>query len=182
MTFQENAMKRMILMWSLLFIGLTAPTGAITADADVSAQDNTGSVADRLAIRELIESYNAAVIEKDAEKWIANWAEDGVWNLGGGNIEGKDRILESWLTIMAPYEHASVFAQPVFIQVKADEGIAQWHTNERLKLYSGDEMLAVGRYKDRYIRANGVWKIKQRDYSVVFTSARAAASSEQSQP
>ena len=34
----------------------------------VSAQENTGAVADRLAIRELIESYNAAVIEKDADK------------------------------------------------------------------------------------------------------------------
>ena len=83
---------------------------------------------------------------------------------------------------MAPYEHASVFSQPIFIKVAGDEGTAHWHTNERLKLYSGDEMLAVGRYKDRYVRINGVWKIKQRDYSVVFTSARAATSSEHSQP
>ena len=175
-------MKRIVLMWSLLLTGLVGPSILVKADEGVSIQQNTGPVADRLAIRELIESYNAAVIEKDAAKWIANWVDDGIWNLGGGNIEGKQRILESWLTIMAPYEYASVFAQPIFIQVADDKGMAQWHTNERLKLYSGDEMLAVGRYKDRYIRANGVWKIKQRDYSVVFTSARATASSEQSQP
>ena len=171
-------MKRMMLTWSLIFLGLAWPSVALKANDDVLAQQNSGAVADRLAIRELIESYNAAVIEKDAAKWIANWAEDGVWNLGGGDIEGKDRILESWLTIMAPYEHASVFAQPVFIQAKGDEGTAHWHTNERLKLYSGDEMLAVGRYKDRYVRINGVWKIKQRDYSVVFTATRASRSSE----
>ena len=171
-------MKRMMLTWSLIFLGLALPSLALKANDDVSVQQNSGAVADRLAIRELIESYNAAVIEKDAAKWIANWVEDGVWNLGGGNIEGKDRILESWLTIMAPYEHASVFAQPIFIQVKEDKGSAHWHTNERLKLYSGDEMLAVGRYKDRYVRTNGVWKIKQRDYSVVFTSTRASDSSE----
>jgi len=171
-------MKRMMLTWSLIFLGLAIPSLALKANDDVSVQQNSGAVADRLAIRELIESYNAAVIEKDAAKWIANWVEDGVWNLGGGNIEGKDRILESWLTIMAPYEHASVFAQPIFIQVEENEGNAHWHTNERLKLYSGDEMLAVGRYKDRYVRTNGVWKIKQRDYSVVFTSTRASESSE----
>ena len=171
-------MKRMMLTWSLILFGLAIPSLALKANDDVSVQQNSGAVADRLAIRELIESYNAAVIEKDAAKWIANWVEDGVWNLGGGNIEGKDRILESWLTIMAPYEHASVFAQPIFIQVEEDEGNAHWHTNERLKLYSGDEMLAVGRYKDRYVRTNGVWKIKQRDYSVVFTSTRASESSE----
>ena len=171
-------MKRMMLTWSLIFLGLAIPSLALKANDDVSVQQNSGAVADRLAIRELIESYNAAVIEKDAAKWIANWVEDGVWNLGGGNIEGKDRILESWLTIMAPYEHASVFAQPIFIQVEEEDGIAHWHTNERLKLYSGDEMLAVGRYKDRYVRIDGVWKIKQRDYSVVFTSTRASESSE----
>ena len=171
-------MKRMMLTWSLIFFGLALPSFALKANDDVSVQQNSGAVADRLAIRELIESYNAAVIEKDAAKWIANWVEDGVWNLGGGNIEGKDRILESWLTIMAPYEHASVFAQPVFIQTNGEEGTALWHTNERLKLYSGDEMLAVGRYQDRYVRINGVWKIKQRDYSVVFTSTRASESSE----
>lgn len=171
-------LKQVLLAWSLILVGLAVPTLAVETSNGVSAQENTGTVADRLAIRELIESYNAAVIEKDATKWIANWVEDGIWNLGGGNIEGKDRILESWLTIMAPYEHASVFAQPIFIQVKGDGGTAHWHTNERLKLYSGDEMLAVGRYKDRYVRTNGVWKIKQRDYSVVFTSTRASGSSE----
>ena len=171
-------MKRMMLTWSLILLSLAIPPLALKANDDVSAQQNSGAVADRLAIRELIESYNAAVIEKDPAKWIANWAEAGVWNLGGGDIEGKDRILESWLTIMAPYEHASVFAQPVFIQTNGEKGTALWHTNERLKLYSGDEMLAVGRYQDRYVRINGVWKIKQRDYSVVFTSTRASESSE----
>ena len=171
-------MKRIVLMWSLLLTGLVGPGILVKADEGVSIQQNTGPVADRLAIRELIESYNAAVIEKDAAKWIANWVDDGIWNLGGGNIEGKQRILESWLTIMAPYEYASVFAQPIFIQVADDKGMAQWHTNERLKLYSGDEVLAVGRYKDRYVRINGVWKIKQRDYSVVFTSTRPSAPSE----
>jgi ketosteroid isomerase-like protein len=171
-------MKRMMLTWSLILLSLAIPPLALKANDDVSAQQNSGAVADRLAIRELIESYNAAVIEKDPAKWIANWAEAGVWNLGGGDIEGKDRILESWLTIMAPYEHASVFAQPVFIQTNGEEGTALWHTNERLKLYSGDEMLAVGRYQDRYVRINGVWKIKHRDYSVVFTTTRTSGSSE----
>ena len=71
-----------------------------------------------------------------------------------------------------------MFGHPVFIQAKGDEGQAHWHTNERLRLFSGDEMRAVGRYKDRYMRVNGAWKIKRRDYSVVFTSASGAESME----
>ncbi|MEH6637182.1 MAG: nuclear transport factor 2 family protein [Halioglobus sp.] len=133
---------------------------------------NHGSVADRLAIRELVESYNAAVIEKDPQKWIANWAQDGVWNLGGGDVQGKDEILKHWLSVMTPYEHAAMFTQPVFIHVDGDEATAQLHTNERLKLYSGAEMLVIGRYDDRYTRIKGVWKISNRQYSIVFTTAR----------
>jgi len=174
-------MKKNILMSSLLIAMAISSIGArgsdiAGSDHNDSAQGNAGTVADRLAIRELVESYMAAVIEQDADKWIANWAEDGVWNLGGGDISGKDRILESWLTIMAPYEHTAMFGQPIFIRVEGDKGVAHWHTNERLKLFSGDEMQAVGRYKDRYVRVNGVWKIKRRDYSVVFTTARGAES------
>ena len=111
-------MKRMMLTWSVLLLGLVIPSLALKANEDVSDQQNAGPVADRLAIRELIESYNAAVIEKDAAKWIDNWVEDGVWDLGGGNIQGKDRILESWLTIMAPYEYASVLLNPFLSKSK----------------------------------------------------------------
>lgn len=176
-------MNKYLLAWSLILLGAMTSMWASASELAPSgpsntAQRNTGPVADRLAIRELIESYNAAVIEKDADKWIANWADDGVWNLGGGNIYGKESILESWLTIMAPYEHAAVFGQPIFIQVEGDQGVAHWHTNERLRLFSGTEMLAVGRYKDRYIRSGGVWLIKRRDYSVVFTASSHSSLSE----
>lgn len=176
-------MKKMTLTSALLIAFALSSIWAVGSDLAASkdhdaTEGNAGPVADRLAIRELIESYMAAVIEQDAEKWIANWAEDGVWNLGGGDISGKDRILETWLTIMSPYEHTAMFGHPVFIQAKGDEGQAHWHTNERLRLFSGDEMRAVGRYKDRYIRVNGTWKIKRRDYSVVFTSASGAESME----
>ena len=41
----------------------------------------SGSVEDRLAIRERIETYSHAVFLKDADLWISNWAEDGVWRI-----------------------------------------------------------------------------------------------------
>jgi hypothetical protein len=42
---------------------------------------NTGSVEDRLAIRELLEAYADAVCCVDADAWGATWAEDSVWEL-----------------------------------------------------------------------------------------------------
>ena len=42
-----------------------------------------GPIEDRLQIRELIDSYNNAVMRFDGETWASNWAEDGVWHLPG---------------------------------------------------------------------------------------------------
>ena len=78
-----------MLTWSVLLLGLVIPSLALKANEDVSDQQNAGPVADRLAIRELIESYNAAVIEKDAAKWIDNWVEDGVWDSGRRQYPGE---------------------------------------------------------------------------------------------
>jgi len=36
----------------------------------------TGPFEDRLAIRELVDSYGDAVARNDAQAWGANWAED----------------------------------------------------------------------------------------------------------
>ena len=36
-----------------------------------------GPIEDRLQIRELIDSYNNAVMRFDGETWASNWAEDG---------------------------------------------------------------------------------------------------------
>ena len=39
---------------------------------------STGPLEDRLAIRELVESYNHAVMQFDEEAWSSNWT-DGRW-------------------------------------------------------------------------------------------------------
>jgi len=56
----------------------------------------TGPFEDRLAIHELVASYGDAVTRRDADAWIANWAEDCVWKLpaipGMERIEGKAAI------------------------------------------------------------------------------------------
>ncbi|MDA1207809.1 MAG: nuclear transport factor 2 family protein, partial [Proteobacteria bacterium] len=44
---------------------------------------SSGPIEDRLSIRELVDSYNDAVMRFDGDAWSANWAEDAVWNLPG---------------------------------------------------------------------------------------------------
>ena len=71
--------RRNLLKYSGLVLGGAALTGCAERSAQPSVQtaykigQNSGSMEDRLAIRELIESYNAAVIDNDADAWADNW-------------------------------------------------------------------------------------------------------------
>ena len=51
---------------------------------------SSGPIEDRLAIRELVDSYNDAVMRTDGEAWAENWRDDATWELpGAGPITGK---------------------------------------------------------------------------------------------
>ena len=69
----------------------------------------TGPVEDRLAIRELIDSYSDAVTQRDSDAWGANWAEDSRWCLPDlgvpewADIRGKQKIVEEWNRMMGAF-------------------------------------------------------------------------------
>ena len=67
----------------------------------------TGPVEDRLAIRELLETYSNGVMEKDAQSWGACWAEDAYWALPEfpdlDGFDGRDAIVEAWVKSMDIY-------------------------------------------------------------------------------
>ena len=57
----------------------------------------TGPLEDRIAIRELLETYADAVCHVDAEGWGATWAEDGTWEMPDypqfGRVSGRQNIV-----------------------------------------------------------------------------------------
>ncbi len=137
-------------------------------ESHLRADKNGGPIADRLAIRELIESYNAAVIENDAEAWGANWSEDGLWNLGEGQeIVGREAIVKHWQEAMEVFSFVGMFAQPKFIYIDRDSAYAHWHTNELAKKSNGEMMRFIGLYKDVYRREATGWKILERRYEIL---------------
>ena len=80
-----------------------------------------GPIEDRLQIRELIDSYNNAVMRFDGETWASNWAEDGVWHLpGAGDVSGRDAILAVWQGAMSAFSFVGFFASAGPILVDGD--------------------------------------------------------------
>ena len=76
---------------------------------------STGPTEDRLAIRELVESYNDAVMRFDADAWGSNWAPDGVWSLPGrGEVSGREAIVGEYTDDYVRADGRWYFAKRVY--------------------------------------------------------------------
>ena len=126
-----------------------------------------GPVEDRLAIRERIEAYSDAVFRHDAEAWIANWRDDGVWRLPGIDVAGKAQIKAAWVQAMSGFAVAGFFATPGAIEVRGDRAAVRVYTQEILIDHAGKVRRILGAYDDELVKAAGVWLFSSRAYSVL---------------
>jgi uncharacterized protein (TIGR02246 family) len=127
-----------------------------------------GPIEDRLAIRELVESYNDAVIRFDADAWGANWAEDGTWSLPGmGPVSGRAAIVGVWKQAMSAFSFVGFFASAGPILVDGDRAHATWSQQEFLHQKDGAKRTITGRYEDDYVKRDGRWYFHKRVYEVL---------------
>ena len=128
-----------------------------------------GPIEDRLAIRERIETYSHAVFLHDADLWISNWAEDGVWHLPsiGIDISGRAKIRAAWEQAMSAYSMAGFFAVPGAIEVNGDTATARSYTQEILVTTDGALRKIVGAYDDTLVKRDGTWLFARRSYNVL---------------
>lgn len=127
-----------------------------------------GPVEDRLAIRELVDSYNDAVMRFDAEAWAANWTEDASWTLpGAGEVTGRDNVVGVWKQAMEAFSFVGFFASAGPIVVNRDEAHGTWYQQEFLHQKDGVKRTIVGRYEDDYVKAGGRWYFHKRVYSIL---------------
>ncbi len=125
-----------------------------------------GAPEDRLAIRERIEAYSDAVFRHDADAWIENWSDDGVWRLPGLDVAGKAQIKAAWTQAMSAFAFAGFFATPGSIRVTGDRAVARVYTQEVLVEHGGTVRRIVGAYDDELIKTNGVWLFQSRTYAI----------------
>jgi len=132
---------------------------------------SSGPVEDRLAIRELAESYNDAVMRFDAEAWAANWRDDATWNLpGAGDMVGKANFVPVWQQAMSAFSFVGFFASAGPIIVEGDRAHGTWYQQEFLHQKDGVKRAITGRYEDDYVKVGGRWYFQKRIYSVLDAS------------
>ena len=127
----------------------------------------TGPAEDRLAIRERLDAYCDAVFRHNAEDWIANWAEDGVWKLPTIDVSGKAAIKAAWIQAMSGFSLAGFFCAPGHIEITADQAVARSYTQEILVTKDGGVIRIIGAYADTLAKRDGVWLFTSRTYTVL---------------
>ena len=138
-----------------------------------------GPIEDRLQIRELIDSYNNAVMRFDGETWASNWAEDGVWHLpGAGDVSGRDAILAVWQGAMSAFSFVGFFASAGPILVDGDTAKGTWYQQEFLHQKDGVKRSVTGRYEDDYLKRDGRWFFQKRIYEVLNVEVTEASNPE----
>ena len=123
---------------------------------------------ERLAIRELVEAYNDAVMRFDGEAWAATWLDDAVWSLPGtGELSGKAKFFPLWKQMMSGFSFVGFYASAGPIVVTCESARATWWQQEVLHRKDGVKSAIHGRYEDTYAKRSGRWYFAKRVYSIL---------------
>ena len=125
-------------------------------------------IEDELALRNLMGRYTDAVNRRDADAWIATWAEDGVWNLLGTPVSGRDNILALWLQMMGGFEFALMLPSSGVFEISGDSASGHWYLHEYTRDHDGNASTMVSRYLDTYVKQGGQWLFQLRHYSFIY--------------
>jgi uncharacterized protein (TIGR02246 family) len=117
---------------------------------------------DELAIRDLIERYADAVNRRDASDWGALWTHDGVWEVFGGAIAGRDAVVATWSGAMQGFPFVFHLAHSAVIEVAGDAARGRWTISEQLVDAAGRAQTLLALYHDEYRREPGGWRIARR--------------------
>ena len=127
----------------------------------------SGPISDRLGIRELIETYNDAVNQRDTDSWAATWIQAGVWNLMVQKFEGRNKLTQVWVSAMETYSHVFFTAYPSSIEIQGDEATARVYVKETLIHRDGQTTSVEGVYQDKLVRLDTGWHFAERVYNIL---------------
>jgi hypothetical protein len=142
----------------------------------------SGPCEDRLAIRDLLDTFADAQTREDRDLWESCWADDGIWVTTQGEHRGKDNILAAWLTWNDAYHRARgilcrvTVNQPAAIVVTGDRALGRSYFSVATFSQETDgPHLFYGMYRDEFVKHDGRWLFKVRIYDSI-----ASVSSERS--
>ena len=130
-----------------------------------------GPLEDRIAIRELHETYADAGFRGDKQAWLDCWTEDCVWITPFGETRGKAALSGQWDALFATLDALGFFPTLGSMQVDGGHAVTRSYIREIFLAKDGSFQKLVGQYDDTLRREQGVWKFVKRDYNVLIREA-----------
>lgn len=129
---------------------------------------SSGPVENRLAIRELVESYNDAVMRFDGDAWAENWCDDAIRELpGAGPVSGKDNFLPVWQQATSGFSFVGFFASAGPNIVNGDTATGNCDQQEFLHQKDGVKHVITGKYTDDYLKVEDRWYFQKRICEII---------------
>jgi hypothetical protein len=138
-----------------------------------------GPLEDRIAIRELLDTYSDAVTRQDGKLWASVWLDsrDAKWMLPSmaawARFEGKATIVDEWQKMMAQFHSAdgkrmaiTQVTVPGKIIIKGDTAEVRSYTTEFFANAQGETLHTKGQYDDHCVKQAGEWFFKERTWSL----------------
>ena len=128
-----------------------------------------GPFEDRLAIRELIDTYADATMRRDPEAWGDLWADDAVWEMPDfpqyGDTVGRKAIVALWIRAVADHPDLVYVATPGAIEIEGDRATVRLYTSEvYASPHDGRTVRRRGRYEDALVKRAGRWYITRHRF------------------
>ena len=127
----------------------------------------TGPMEDRLAIRELYDSYADAANRMDRAEWLACWTDDAQWWTHYFDLAGQDAIAAQYDLLMGSVATSLFTTQICAIESAGDTASGRAMCSERLLMHAGGEHRLSGIYHDELRREGGTWRFSRRVYKVL---------------
>lgn len=119
------------------------------------------TVADQLEIRQLVAKYNRAFDYRDPEAWVATFAADGTFAMGGKQLAAGHDALLAFARKMIPTMKVKHCTTDAIVEVQGNNAT---HDAYLILVDTGEKVSVVnsGRYLDQLVKVDGAWKFKSR--------------------
>lgn len=127
----------------------------------------TGPIDDRIAIRELYDTYGDCSCRGDPDAFVACWTDDAQWNTHLFNRQGTAELREQWDSLWAAFDKVAFLGNVLSIEVDGDTARARAIAREVIALKGGGVFKLAGLYHDQLVRSGARWLFARRDYEVL---------------
>jgi len=130
------------------------------------------ALADRFAIRELIELYSDAVTRRDWVTIGAVFAEDAVWSIAPPadiRLQGRAAIAKGVAEMVGAFEVFVQMTHSIVVELDGDRASARTIVNGFGRLRDGARgAFALGTYIDTLARSGDGWLFQSRHFEPLF--------------